>query len=533
MTLDGPTAADPLDESISAATILGTTYPPVEYVVPGLIPEGLTMLVASPKIGKSWLVLGLALASASGGVALGRLRVDRRPVLYLALEDGERRLQGRLRTIHGTPEAGLLFKTSLGHFGPVDVISAFIDRHAEDRPLVILDTLGKVRGVGNGADNYGRDYTQMSQLKHCVDSCPGSSLIVVHHTNKGEHGDFLSGVSGTQGLAGASDTIAVIQRERNSPEGALHITSRDAMEGSYGVRFEGGAWTLDGDTLTEAAQSLNNRETREGTGDTMKRIVSAVQQHPEGTGPRDVAEATGVDDATVRRYLRRAVDGGRIKNPSRGVYTPVTTVTSVTTEGDTPPGSDTCDRCDTPCGRVGQPPLQGRHVLRAPRPGVEVLPLPRQQLPAPGARQLIPRLPTRCVAGWAAPSRGPHEDLQEPPVLPIPPHPPNVHALRRPACRMGPRAGVLRGDRVVPGADRDPLEDTGGGAEGAPPDRQHRLRGWVPPPSRHGPSGDSLEARPPLDNITTGRQDHEHSEQHPEPHPPRRPLPVAEGPHGV
>lgn len=336
MTLDGPTAADPLDESISAATILGTTYPPVEYVVPGLIPEGLTMLVASPKIGKSWMVLGLALASASGGVALGRLRVDRRPVLYLALEDGERRLQGRLRTIHGTPEAGLLFKTSLGHFGPVDVISAFIDRHAEDRPLVILDTLGKVRGVGNGADNYGRDYTQMSQLKHCVDSCPGSSLIVVHHTNKGEHGDFLSGVSGTQGLAGASDTIAVIQRERNSPEGALHITSRDAMEGSYGVRFEGGAWTLDGDTLTEAAQSLNNRETREGTGDTMKRIVSAVQQHPEGTGPRDVAEATGVDDATVRRYLRRAVDGGRIKNPSRGVYTPVTTVTSVTTEGDTP-----------------------------------------------------------------------------------------------------------------------------------------------------------------------------------------------------
>lgn len=512
MTLDGPTAADPLDESISAATILGTTYPPVEYVVPGLIPEGLTMLVASPKIGKSWMVLGLALASASGGVALGRLRVDRRPVLYLALEDGERRLQGRLRTIHGTPEAGLLFKTSLGRFGPVDVISAFIDRHAEDRPLVILDTLGKVRGVGNGADNYGRDYTQMSQLKSCVDSCPGSSLIVVHHTNKGEHGDFLSGVSGTQGLAGAADTIAVIQRDRNSPEGALHITSRDAMEGSYGVRFEGGTWTLDGGTLTEAAQSLNNRETREGTGGTMQRILAAVQQHPEGVGPRDVAEATGVDDATVRRYLRRAVDGGRIENPSRGVYTPVTTVTSVTTEGDTPLEVTHVTDVTPPADEWDSPHCKAGMCSDPPRPGVEVLPLPRQQLPAPGARQLIPRLPTWCVAGWAAPSRGPHEDLQEPPVLPIPPHPPNVHALRCPACRMGPRAGVLRGDRVVPGADRDPLEDTGGSAEGALPDRQHRLRGWVPPPSRHGPSGDSLEARPPLDKIPTGRQDHEHSE---------------------
>lgn len=337
MTLDGPTAADPLDESISAATILGTSYPPVEYVVPGLIPEGLTMLVASPKIGKSWMVLGLALASASGGVALGRLRVDRRPVLYLALEDGERRLQGRLRTIHGTPEAGLLFKTSLGHFGPVDVISAFIDRHAEDRPLVILDTLGKVRGVGNGADNYGRDYTQMSQLKSCVDSCPGSSLIVVHHTNKGEHGDFLSGVSGTQGLAGAADTIAVIQRERNSPEGALHITSRDAMEGSYGVRFEGGAWTLDGGTLTEAAQALNNRETREGTGGTMQRILAAVQGHPEGITPKQVAESTGLEKATVDVYIKRAHDAGRINRPSRGTYTPVSSVSSVSFPDAGPP----------------------------------------------------------------------------------------------------------------------------------------------------------------------------------------------------
>src|SRR5687768_13596808 len=69
------------------------TFPPLEYVVPGMIPEGLTLTVGAPKIGKSWMKLGMGLAVASGGYAFGHLRVDARPVLYLALEDGDRRMQ--------------------------------------------------------------------------------------------------------------------------------------------------------------------------------------------------------------------------------------------------------------------------------------------------------------------------------------------------------------------------------------------------------------------------------------------------------
>ncbi|WP_144999957.1 AAA family ATPase [Kocuria rhizophila] len=331
---DPTTAPDPLDGAMTAATILGNEYPPIEYVVPGLIPEGLTLLVAAPKVGKSWMMLGIALAAASGGVALGSIPVDRRPVLYLTLEDGERRIQDRLKKLTATPEADLRFMTSLGTCGPVEVISAFIRRNAEEHPLVILDTLGRVRGVGNGADNYGRDYTQMAALKACVDEFPGSSLIVVHHTNKGAHGDFLSAVSGTQGLAGAADSIAVIQRERDHQEGTLHITSRDALEGEYGVRLSPeGAWAIEGGSLAGAAQAVQNRQAQEGTGDTMRAVLAAVQDRPEGLKPQQVAAVAGVDEATARQYLRRAVKSGRLSNPSRGLYTPVTSVTSVTTEG--------------------------------------------------------------------------------------------------------------------------------------------------------------------------------------------------------
>jgi hypothetical protein len=41
-------------------------FPPHEYAVPGIIPEGFGLLVAPPKAGKSWLVAGIGLACAVG-----------------------------------------------------------------------------------------------------------------------------------------------------------------------------------------------------------------------------------------------------------------------------------------------------------------------------------------------------------------------------------------------------------------------------------------------------------------------------------
>jgi RecA-family ATPase len=57
------------------------------------VPEGCILLAGPPKVGKSWLTLGLGLSVASGGKALGRIDVTAGQVLYLALEDTPRRLK--------------------------------------------------------------------------------------------------------------------------------------------------------------------------------------------------------------------------------------------------------------------------------------------------------------------------------------------------------------------------------------------------------------------------------------------------------
>ena len=75
------------------------TFAPIRWVVPGILPEGVTLLSGKPKMGKSWLALGWCIAVATGGAALGKRRVERGDVAYLALEDNQRRIKSRMNTM--------------------------------------------------------------------------------------------------------------------------------------------------------------------------------------------------------------------------------------------------------------------------------------------------------------------------------------------------------------------------------------------------------------------------------------------------
>ena len=55
----------------SAPELLAKNFPEPKFIVPGYVGEGLTILAGRPKIGKSWLALNIAVAVATGGLALG------------------------------------------------------------------------------------------------------------------------------------------------------------------------------------------------------------------------------------------------------------------------------------------------------------------------------------------------------------------------------------------------------------------------------------------------------------------------------
>ena len=318
-------------------------FPALQWAVPGVIPEGMGLLTGPPKAGKSWAVLGVGLAVADGGCAFGKIPTGTpRPVLYLALEDGDRRLQDRCRQLLIGEPIPALFEyvtTSTPTEVPV-LIGAWLAQHASERPLVMLDTLGKVMPPSSpGESAYARDYRVGGVLKQLVDVHPGSTLLVVHHIRKQAGEDWMDSTSGTNGLNGAADFTINLNRARGESSATLRVTGRDVREGEYAMNNVDGSWYLDGRTLDEAERNAEQTKATAGLGDQQADIVRLVNASPGGVRASEVSNELDIDATKARVYLNRAADAGRIHKIARGLYVPVTSVTSVTP---TPP--ETLDR---------------------------------------------------------------------------------------------------------------------------------------------------------------------------------------------
>jgi DNA primase len=74
-------ATDWQSHVFTAAALRTMAFPPVSYIVPGIIPEGLTILAGRPKIGKSWMALDIAIGITTGNTVLGSIHVDHGDVL--------------------------------------------------------------------------------------------------------------------------------------------------------------------------------------------------------------------------------------------------------------------------------------------------------------------------------------------------------------------------------------------------------------------------------------------------------------------
>jgi AAA domain len=351
---------DPLDilktaGMLSAAELDRKVFPPMQWHVPGLIPEGFGLLVAPPKAGKSWMVADMGLACAIGGATLGCIQVAGRPVLYLALEDGERRLQDRHRLLLGRdadkPENMKIIVTATPMTAPV-FIAAFLDIYGSQAPLIIVDTLVKIRPQRkSGEDPYQFDYMFAARLKAPLDEYPGAGLLAVHHARKATAEDFVAEGSGTYGLAGAADYVIVLRHPRLSVQGSLLVTGRDVPEGEYAViSDQGHGWRLDGKTLTEAAAKAETKAQQGRIGDRSMELLAYVRSRGEkGSSPTDAAKATGIEYAKVKVYLGRLVAAEKLVRSSRGLYIdPVTSVTSVTSNPSAKKKGNTRNRGNNP-----------------------------------------------------------------------------------------------------------------------------------------------------------------------------------------
>jgi len=310
----------------SAQWLNEQTFTPLSWVVPGVIPEGVCELAGKPKCGKSWLLFALGLAAASGRPMIGNIPAQApRPVFYLALEDSERRIKDRADTL-GWPHLPDHFYccTSADMDQALALMLEFLETYRQFRPVALVDTWGKLVGPARkGETVYDRDYRIGGAFKKITDSRPGTGIIVNQHTRKEAAADFLDSVSGTQGNAGAFDTILVLERKRGEDTGVLHVTGRDVDEDDYALAgFP--HWRLNGATLADAALAAQREADTRNLGDRSSEALAYLDEHGEIT-TEIAANLLHTTSSDASRILDRLRAGGKIIKTGRGKWSTVPT----------------------------------------------------------------------------------------------------------------------------------------------------------------------------------------------------------------
>lgn len=305
----------PTIEVFSAVELQKMRLPEPRWVVPSLLPEGFSYLVGKPKLGKSWLALALCIAVASGGRALGNLKVPQGDALYLALEDSKRRLQDRMRIIcrDGTWPDRLTLAPSGGwprmHEGGTDHIAEWIQQHTDAR-LVVIDTLARFRPPrSRNAGIYDDDYMVTAAIQSlAVQHRLG--IVAIHHQRKMVAEDKIDTISGSLGLGGAADSVLILERERGQHDAVLFVYGRDVEEQELALKWDEEImqWTLLGDAKDYRMSA------------TKAAILKELEKANKPLSPKQIAEGLGKTANAVRVALCEMLKAGDVDQPGYGKY---------------------------------------------------------------------------------------------------------------------------------------------------------------------------------------------------------------------
>ena len=241
--------------TIDGETLMSQPLTPLNFVVDTLLSQGLHILAGSPKVGKSWLALWLAVTVAKGEAVWG-MGVNQGTTLYLCLEDSTLRIQNRLFEITEDAPANVHFTTNSDTLGKglEEQLCAFLSEHP-DTVLVIIDTLQMIRGTGYD-NTYANDYRDLSALKRIADA-HGIAILLIHHLRKELADDVFSRISGTTAISGATDSNFVLRKsKRRENTATLYCTGRDIPYRELALEFDGEdhGWKLLSDDCEQTEQ---------------------------------------------------------------------------------------------------------------------------------------------------------------------------------------------------------------------------------------------------------------------------------------
>lgn len=180
---------------------LSAPLPPLDFVLPGLLPRTFGLLVAPGATGKSQLALDIAISLALGRPFVGGLFPPTLPgkVVFLAGEESERLLAERIRCLLSLDEQGCpaLYRnllllpmageacTLVADDGPTPLYEE-LRMLAEGARLIIIDPLRRMHG---GDENSSNEMTNFVVLMEKLAKSTGAAVLGIHHANRASSTD--------------------------------------------------------------------------------------------------------------------------------------------------------------------------------------------------------------------------------------------------------------------------------------------------------------------------------------------------------
>jgi hypothetical protein len=268
-----------------------------KMIIPDLLPEGLGICGGKPKMGKSWMWLGISVAVATGGRALGRIAVEQGEVLYLALEDNPRRLQKRLKKIISDTTVSLHNLTLCTEWprldsGGLSQIQTWLTEHPDAR-LVVIDTWARIKGrQRTNGSQYDEDYASVEGLQHLA-GVFGVAILIITHLRKLDAEDPLDTLNATLGFSGGADSILILKRERGRHDANLFVSGRDVEEQDLALKWDAdlAAWSVIGE-----AEEYRRSQARQ-------EVIDVLRKEGKPMPPKDLAEILDKNPGTIRKLM--------------------------------------------------------------------------------------------------------------------------------------------------------------------------------------------------------------------------------------
>jgi AAA domain len=299
-------------ERTSTTTIMSTRYPPLRAIVPGYLYEGFTVLAGRQKLGKTWLGIDWAVAVSMGGIAMGSIPCNQGDVLYIDMENGPRRIQGRINTLfpneRDRPDLSRLeWVTDAPQLDQGFIAGLERWRTSVSVPtLVIIDVLQRIKPAGSTTRNaYENDYSIWSELQTWSTE-NRVAVLGLHHTKKGGADDPLEALSGSNGLSACADTTIVLDQDQNGR--TLYVRGRDVEEKETAVIFAAGNWTV----LGEASDVRRSDE--------RSVIIDTLNDNREPMTPGELAAALGKQPNNIKQLLFKMAKVGDLYRVGNGRY---------------------------------------------------------------------------------------------------------------------------------------------------------------------------------------------------------------------